>query len=232
MKSNPKNSGSVISAEFSADIKSHKSYASFVHITEEVYYKFINTIGTPMNVNSKDMHKQRLGMERLTHLNEKKDEYFNAFRKLREFLLESGVSSNELEAMVRKRTEQTSELMTQVYSFVTKHNSFPHNKKLNLVNVNRFIFNIINYINDINAVNYIPPTKEDLKENYNRLTKMEKIQRGLLVVEVEILAGLKLGSKQNISLHDVITGVLGIDEAEIREMLRAYNAEKLWEETE
>ena len=63
-------------------VKTKETYQSFVHISEEVYYKFVNTISSPMNVNSKDMHKQRLGMERLTHLNEKKDEYFNAFRKL------------------------------------------------------------------------------------------------------------------------------------------------------
>ena len=231
MKSKPKNSEPVIPAEYSAGIKSRKSYQSFIHISEDIYYQFIKKISTPKGITSSDETKYREALAKLTHIESKQDEYFNAFKRVRDFLLESGTSSKEIEAMMRKRTNCTSELMSEIYNYVIRHNSYEDSKKLNVINVNKLIFNIVNYINNINAVNYVPPTEEELKENFNRKTKDESLQEALFGIENKLSAGLKLGAGYRLPLRKILTQVLDLGEEDIVKMLKEYHAEKLWEET-
>ena len=199
-------------------------YQSFIHITEDVYYQFVKKISTPKGITSSDESKRTLAMAKLVHIEAKQDEYFNAFTNVRDFLLESGTSSKELEAIMRKRTRKTKELMSETYDFVTKHNEFDKDNKLPLINFNKLIFNIVNYLNNINAVNYVPPTKKELKDNFNRKTKDEILQEDLINIEQAIVTALHLGGKYNAKLLDILTSATRMTEDEIHNGLKEYNA--------
>ena len=223
----PDTVGNDRSAENSADLSSQKTYQSFVHISEDVYYKFVKKISTPMNVNSNNPEKRTIAVAKLVHIESKQDEYFNAFTKVRKFLLESDTSSKELEAIMRRRTEQTSELMGEIYDFVTKHNEFYKDNQLPLINFNKLIFNIVNHLSDINAINYTPPTKEELKSNSNRLTKDEELQKLVTLIEQSMMTALRMGSKHHIDIIDILTSATKMTENEVYSALKEYNAEYL-----
>ena len=227
MKTNTEDSESVIPVEYSTGIKSHILYASFVHITEDVYYKFVKKISTPKGIASTDLDKRDKALAKLIHIESKQDEYFEAFTKVRDFLLESGTSSKELEAMMRARTRKTKELMSETYDFVTKHNEFDKDNKLPLINFNKLIFNIVNYINNINAVNYVPPTKKELKDNFNRKTKDEILQEDVMLVEQALIPALRVGGKYHATLLDILTSATKMTEDEIYSALKEYNADYL-----
>ena len=214
-------------AEYSATLSSQNTYQSFVHISEDVYYKFVNTISTSKGINDTNPEKYKAGMVKLVYLNKKKDEYFNAFKKLREFLLESGTSSKEIEAMMRIRTYKTKELMGEIYNFVKINNVHDTTNKINLINFNKLIFNIINYISNINAVNYVPPTDEELKENHNRKTKDEYLQRIITDIESGMVVALRLATRHHHGILDILTASTNMTEVEIHKALKEYNAEYL-----
>ena len=228
-KPNTENSESVISNENSLDIKSHKSYASFIHITEDVYYKFVKKISTPMNVNSKDRDKRASAMTKLVHIESKQDEYFEAFKKVRDFLLESDTSSKELEAMMRIRTHRTKELMSEIYNYVTNHNVYHKDNQYSLVNFNKYIFNIVNYLNNINAVNYVPRTDNELLDGETRQTKRKELQQLIAETEIGITVGLSFGLKHNVTPIDLITVTTNMTENDIKNALHEYNADYLWD---
>ena len=60
-------------------------YRTFLHITEDVYYKFVSNMGTPK---SKEMKVYR---------QLKQDEYFTGFQRLRELAYSNGYKTNDIE---------------------------------------------------------------------------------------------------------------------------------------
>ena len=227
----PKVVGSSSVTEYSVTVKTKETYQSFIHISEDVYYQFVKKISTPKGITSSDLEKRNKAMAKLVHIESKQDEYFNAFKRVRDFLLESGTSSKELEAIIRKRTFGTLELMKSTYNFTKRHNSYKDNKKLNLINVNKFIFNLVNYVNNINAVNYTPPTEEELKSNRTRLTKDEELQQGIILLEGKLISALTLGASLDVTLHTLIKHVFSFTDDDIHKILKEYDAEYLWDET-
>ena len=118
-------------------------YNTFLHISEDAYYNFVLSMGTPK---SKEMKVYR---------QLKQKECFTAFQALRDVLLSTGISEEELERIISIRTEQTKNLMDAIYDYVEHYNSNSgEQKQLNHIKTSRLIFNLINHHLDIDAKVY------------------------------------------------------------------------------
>ena len=183
-------------------------YDTFLHISEDVYYRFINSMGTPKSLEMK------------VYRDTKRQEYLKGFQILRERVLLSGVKERELEDMLKVRTEKTKELMVSIKDYVTHYNNNSGaNKQLDFNSVCRLIFNVINDKVGIDAKDY--PNKRQDRSNGG------DIQRLLRDEEVRLTMALELSKIHNIDLAGAIKASLRVTFRDIEDYLNNKNVGEL-----
>ena len=189
------------------------TFRTFLHISEDVYYKFISSLGTPKS--------DRMKVYRDT----KREEYFKAFQSLRQVLNDSGIKDKEIESLLKRRTAGTKELMEAIYDYTKHHNNLTHTtKQITRINAIRFMFNLINYKNEINSINYVP---EEPKEGETRKTKSEVLQEKLLILESRILGALKIAKLHKVKFQEAVLTSIDMTIEEATHILEEYNVKHL-----
>ena len=186
------------------------TYSPFLHISEDVYYRFINAMGKPK---SKPM---------IVYRDIKRQEYLKGFQILRERVLTNNVSEKELEELLLIRTEQTKELIVAIKDYVEHYNeNSGANKQLNLDMVSRLIFNVINDVLGIDA-------KSFKYSSMNRDVPNVDKQGALISIESKITTGLRLGKITKITIAEILNIAIGmcvndvyktLDDKEVSELI-------------
>ena len=143
-------------------------YNTFLHISEDVYYDFVSSLGTPK---SKEMKVYRYN---------KKREYFEAFKNLRDDLLTKDYREADIERIIKIRTTKTRVLQTTITDYVTHYNNNSGElKQLNLTDVSRLVFNVINDKAGIDAKTYHLKLLDRNDKDVNMQRELDYLEYGL-----------------------------------------------------
>ena len=177
------------------------TFRTFLHISEDVYYRFINAMGKPK---SKPM---------VAYRDIKRQEYFKGFQVLRERVLLNGVKEKELNDILKIRTDYTKELISTIKDYVTHYNNNSGSaKQLDFNSVSRLLFNIVNDKAGIDAKDY----------DHKRLDRDKKdntLQESLKHLEIALETSLRAGKVYNSNLKDVLHIAFKMDVESIKEHL-------------
>ena len=186
-------------------------YRTFLHISEDVYYRFINSLGTPK---SKEMK---------VHRDIKRQEYLKGFQVLRELALNNGFKNEEIEQFINVRTHKTSELMSTIANYVKHHNNNSGlAKQLEYSKVCRIVFNVVNDMAGINATTY--------NGSLNRDVNVNDVQHTLESFESRVDAFMKSDKMKTLGITDILEHALNLNKGEIKKHLENKNANDLIEE--
>ena len=184
-------------------------YDMFLHISEDVYYRFINSMGKPKS------------LEMVAYRDLKRQEYLKGFQVLRERVLLSGVKERELEDILKIRTEYTKELMLTIKDYVTHYNNNSGElKQLDYNSTSRLIFNLINSKVGIDAKDY-------RHKEVDRDKKDKALQTKLRVFEKAVSVAIKAGKRHNDSLKEILTKDIDLSMDEIEKYLNNKNVTEL-----
>ena len=178
------------------------NYRTFLYISEDVYYDFINSLGTPKS------------QEMVVYRSVKRREYLKGFQRLREVLISRDVKEEELEWLIKFRTEKTKELMDVIKDYVLHYNENSGGlKQLNLTDVSRLVFNVINGVVGINSVDFKYGGK-------NREFEESKLQNELATIEGRLIVAFNMGKVSKTHVRDLIPIGLDVSTIEIEDYLR------------
>jgi len=112
----------------------------YLEVGELVYQKFIQKLPSSPNI--------KVRMKRDIKLNE----YFQGLMNLRHDMKKyKGLTDLDIKNILDIRKKETRKLMEEIYEY-TKNYQAKHNKKINVIHMNRIIFNSINIRNGINSI--------------------------------------------------------------------------------
>ena len=119
------------------------TYTTYLEVNEEMYYEFINNMGTPK---SKEMRIYR---------QQKMKEYFEAFKVLREDMYIRGYKEQELKRVIHNRTQFTSILMKTIIDYTAHRNiGSLAEDSMSYDEMSIIFFNLINKSCGIDAIEY------------------------------------------------------------------------------
>ena len=119
------------------------TYTTYLEVNEDMYYEFINNMGTPK---SKEMRIYR---------QQKMKEYFEAFKVLREDMYIRGYKEQELKRVINNRTQFTSILMKTIIDYTTHRNiGSLAEDSMDYDEMNIIVFNLINRSCGIDAIEH------------------------------------------------------------------------------
>ena len=184
-------------------------YRTFLHITEDVYYKFINNMGTPKSLEMK------------VYREIKRNEYLKGFQNLREKIYDLNYNKDEIAELIKIRTDTTKQLMNAIYDYVLQYNTNSgSNKQLELEIVKRIIFNLINSKLNINSIDYKNNT-------LNRSIERPELQKLISEEEIKMTMVIKTIKKMKGTIYDAIESCLDFSKEEVFNRLRDRNVEHL-----
>ena len=197
-----RNSGKTGVVEDSTTLSNTKElYDTYLHISEDVYYSFINNMGTPKS------------LEMRVYRQIKQEEYLKGFQSMREKFYGLGYVEEEIADVIRMRTEYTNELMTTIRDYVKHYNNNSgSNKQLNLETVMRLVFNTVSIKVGIDTTNYehAGVTRHTLDiEGQNKLKEFE----------LKTIGSIGMIKTTKTPLLEALSISLNISEKQIRDSL-------------
>ena len=186
------------------------TYVTYLEVNEEMYYEFINKMGTPK---SKEMRIYR---------DAKMKEYFNAFKILRDDMVIRGYKEQELKRIIQNRTQFTSILKKTIIDYTTHRNiGSLAEDYMSYDEMSIILFNLINYSCGIDAIDH-----SGSKSNRNELSI--KLQGEIRDKEIELNTSLKMGKEFKLPLIRSLSLLFEVNESVLGDWLREYSRGDLW----
>ena len=186
------------------------TYSTYLEVNEDVYYEFINKMGTPKSA------------EMVNYRECKVKEYFDAFKSLRDNMYIRGYKENEIKIALYNRTTQTSSLMRLIKDYTTHRNI--NSLKEDMISYDEMcivIFNLINYSCGIDALEYDG-------SRIDRSTLSVELQNKILHKEIELRFAIKIAKNLDSPLSNLLALAFDRNKNILGEWLTEYGREDLW----